>query len=75
MYILGINASVYYTWFTEALQRKDTAEAMQSSPHCLAKGPLLLPRMTISEGKTSIWTANKLGSQHAENNYLQKPRF
>lgn len=60
MYILGINASICYAWFTAAL-RKDTAEAMQSSPYCLAKGPLLSLRMTISEGKTSIPTDKKLG--------------
>lgn len=74
MYILGINACVYYAWFTAALQT-DTAEAMQSSPYCLAKGPLFLPRMTISKGEISIPTANKLGSQHTGKNYLQKPRF
>lgn len=73
--ILGINAHVYYDWLIAALQRRDTVEAMQSSPYCLAKGPLLLPRMTISEGETSIPTANKPGSQHTGNNYLQKPRF
>lgn len=75
MYVLGINARVYYAWFTAALHRRDTAEAMQSSPFRLAKGPLLLTRMTISEGETSIPTANKLGTQHTGNNYLQKPRF
>lgn len=50
MYILGIDASVYYAWFTEALKSRDTAEAMQSSPYCLAEGPLLSPKTTISEG-------------------------
>lgn len=74
MYVLGINACVYNDRFPAGLQRMGTAEAMQSSPHSFAKGPLLLPRMTISEGETAIPTASKTGSQHTGNNYLQKPR-
>lgn len=40
MYILWINVSAAYAWFTEALQSRCTAEAMQSSPYCLTKGGL-----------------------------------
>lgn len=51
MYNLWINVSAYYAWFAKALQSSYTAEAMQSSPYCLAKWSTLLPRMTISENK------------------------